>query len=130
MSGWLRRNSLSIVSFGLFAVFLVGQSLAGWHTYDEQQLAHHEHTVGLGTYLTTGHFVEPPSRTGRASSFRWPRTFLLTAWLVQKGSAESKPLGIALAVLFVLSFLLHALGGAPRIQRGAGRSRPAPGEHG
>ena len=58
MPRWLRENGLSIVLFGLFGVFLVGQGLTGWRTYNAEQREHHEQTVGLEAYLTTGHFVE------------------------------------------------------------------------
>jgi uncharacterized protein (DUF486 family) len=145
----LRENGLSIALFGLFAIFFVGQSLTGWRAYDEQQQEHHEPTVGLGSYLTTGHFVEATFENWESEFLQMASYILLTVWLVQKGSSESKPLagdpekdadprsgpdlarapgpmkrggwrlvlyenslGIALALLFVLSFLLHALGGA------------------
>jgi Domain of unknown function (DUF6766) len=145
----LRDNSLSIVLFGLFAIFLVGQSLTGWRAYNQQQREHHEATVGFGTYLTTGHFAEATFENWESEFLQMASYVLLTIWLVQKGSSESKPpggdpakdadprsvsdlgqapgpvrrggwqltlyensLGIALALLFVLSFLLHALGGA------------------
>jgi hypothetical protein len=146
---WLRDNSLSIVLFGLFAIFLVGQSLTGWRTYNAQQEEHREPTVGFGTYLTTGHFVEATFENWESEFLQMASYVLLTIWLIQKGSSESKPLGgdpekdadprsepdleqapgpvrrggwqltlyenslgIALALLFVLSFVLHALGGA------------------
>ena len=145
----LRENGLSIVLFGLFGVFLVGQSLTGWRAYNAEQREHHEPAVGLGTYLTTGHFVEATFENWESEFLQMASYVLLTVWLVQKGSSESKPLGgdpekdadprsvtdperapgpvrrggwrlvlyenslgIALALLFVLSFVLHALGGA------------------
>jgi hypothetical protein len=146
---WLRDNSLSIVLFGLFAIFLMGQSLTGWRTYNAQQEEHREPTVGFGTYLTTGHFVEATFENWESEFLQMASYVLLTIWLIQKGSSESKPpggdpekdadprsmpdvgrapgpvrrggwqltlyensLGITLALLFVLSFVLHALGGA------------------
>ena len=149
MPRWLRDNSLSIVLFGLFAIFLMGQSLTGWRTYNAQQEEHREPTVGLGTYLTTGHFVEATFENWESEFLQMASYVLLTIWLIQKGSSESKPpggdpekdadprsmpdlgrapgpvrrggwqltlyensLGITLALLFVLSFVLHALGGA------------------
>jgi len=145
----LRDNSLSIAMFGLFAVFLVGQALTGWKAYNAEQREHLQPTVGLGTYLSTGHFVEATFENWESEFLQMASYVLLTIWLVQKGSSESKPpggdpakdadprsvadlgrapgpvrrggwqltlyensLGIALALLFVLSFVLHALGGA------------------
>ena len=149
MPRWLRENGLSIVLFGLFGVFLVGQGLTGWRTYNAEQREHHEQTVGLEAYLTTGHFVEATFENWESEFLQMACYVLLTVWLVQKGSSESKPLGgdperdadprsvtelerapgpvrrggwwlvlyenslgIALAVLFMLSSVLHALGGA------------------
>jgi len=149
MPRWLRENGLSIALFGLFGVFMVGQGLTGWRTYNAEQREHHERTIGLGAYLTTGHFVEATFENWESEFLQMASYVLLTVWLVQKGSSESKPiggdpekdadprtvaeldrapgpprrggwrlvlyensLGIALAVLFVLSFVLHALGGA------------------
>ncbi|HET9249261.1 MAG TPA: DUF6766 family protein [Actinomycetota bacterium] len=145
----LRENGLSIVLFGLSAVFLVGQALTGWRAYNAEQREHHEPAVSLGTYLTTGHFVEATFENWESEFLQMASYVLLTIWLVQKGSSESKPLagdpekdadprsvrhddrapgpvrrggwrlvlyenslGIALALLFVLSFALHAVGGA------------------
>ena len=54
MARRLRENGLSIVLFGLFAIFLLGQGLTGWRTYNAEQREHHEQTVGLGAYLTHG----------------------------------------------------------------------------
>jgi hypothetical protein len=145
----LRENGLSIAMFGLFGVFLVGQALTGWNAYNTEQREHLQPTVGLGSYLTTGHFVEATFENWESEFLQMASYVLLTIWLVQKGSSESKPpggdpakeadprsasdlaqapgpvrrggwqlrlyensLGIALALLFALSFALHALGGA------------------
>jgi hypothetical protein len=149
MRTWLRNNSLSVVLFGLFAIFLLGQSLTGWHTYNADQAEHNEPSVTFGSYLTTGHFVEATFENWESEFLQMGAFVLLTIWLVQKGSSESKPvggdpeldadprqssddprapgpvrrggwqlmlyensLGIAFAVLFIMSFVLHALGGA------------------
>jgi hypothetical protein len=90
---WLRDNGLSIVLFGLFAIFLIGQSLTGWRTYNAQQEEHRESTVGFGTYLTTGHFVEATFENWESEFLQMASYVLLTIWLIQKGSSESKPLG-------------------------------------
>jgi Domain of unknown function (DUF6766) len=90
---WLRDNGLSIVLFGLFAIFLIGQSLTGWRTYNAQQEEHREPTVGFGTYLTTGHFVEATFENWESEFLQMASYVLLTIWLIQKGSTESKPPG-------------------------------------
>ena len=49
MPTWVRNNALSIVLFGLFGIFLVGQSLTGWRTYNSDQREHGEPTVDYGS---------------------------------------------------------------------------------
>jgi hypothetical protein len=88
----LRENGLSIVLFGLFAVFLVGQSLTGWRSYNAEQREHHEPAVGLGTYLTTGHFVEATFENWESEFLQMGMYVVLTAFLFQRGSSESKPI--------------------------------------
>lgn len=44
--------------FGLFGILLVGQALTGWNAYNAEQREHLQRAVGLGSYLSTGHFVE------------------------------------------------------------------------
>jgi hypothetical protein len=90
---WLRENGLSIVLFGLFGVFLVGQGLTGWRTYNAEQREHDEQKVGLEAYLTTRHFVEATFENWESEFLQTACYVLLTVWLVQKGSSESKPLG-------------------------------------
>jgi hypothetical protein len=41
----VRENSLSITMFGLFAIFLVAQSITGWRSYDSTLLEHHRQPV-------------------------------------------------------------------------------------
>src|SRR4051812_32324456 len=92
MPKWIRDNGLSIALFGLFAVFLVGQSLTGWRTYNNDQREHHEPVLSYGSYLTTGHFVEATFENWESEFLQMGAYVLLTIWLVQKGSSESKPL--------------------------------------
>src|SRR5687768_11252851 len=144
----MRYNGLSTVMFGLFAVFLVFMSFAGVREYNQEQTDHGEETVSYIEYLQTGHFAEATFENWESEFLQMGAFVLLTAFLVQKGSAESKKPGgdkvdedpnqhrddpdapwpvrqgglwlrlyqnsllIAFAVLFGLSILGHALGGA------------------
>jgi Domain of unknown function (DUF6766) len=49
--------------------------------------------VGFGTYLATGHFVEATFENWESEFLQMASYVLLTIWLIQKGSSESKPLG-------------------------------------
>jgi hypothetical protein len=84
------RNGLAIACFSLFFVFWASQALTGWHVYNEDALTHGESTVGLGAYLLSGHFVEATFENWESEFLQMFAFVLLTAWLVQRGSAESK----------------------------------------
>ena len=44
--------------FGLFAIFLVGQSITGFSVYNDDQREHGESTISYPEYLQSGHFIE------------------------------------------------------------------------
>lgn len=88
---FLRENALSLVLFVLFfATFLFGQSLAGHRAYNAEQKSHGEPTVSYPRYLTTGHFGEATFENWESEFLQMGAFVLLTVWLRQKGSAESK----------------------------------------
>jgi hypothetical protein len=89
----LKDNGLTIVLFGLFALFLAGQSVTGWRTYNSDQVEHGEPTSSYPAYLTTGHFVEATFENWESEFLQMAAYILLTIWLVQRGSSESKPPG-------------------------------------
>ncbi|MEO6712435.1 MAG: DUF6766 family protein [Mycobacteriales bacterium] len=86
-----RDNALSIAALGLFFVtFAAGQTLTGFREYNNDQRAHNEQVVGLGEYLRTGHFREATFENWESEFLQMGLYVLLTAYLVQRGSAESK----------------------------------------
>jgi hypothetical protein len=146
---WVRENSLSVALFGLFVLFLAAQSLTGWRSSNGERKEHDQRTLSYGTYLTSAHFVEATFENWESEFLQMAAYIVLTVWLVQKGSSESKPLdgdpeldadprmqrdkkdapgpvrkggwrivvyenslGLAFAILFLMSITLHALGGA------------------
>jgi hypothetical protein len=148
MRRWLRNNGLSIVMFSLFFLAVVGQSLTGFHEYNDDEKDHGQPLLSFGEYLTTGHFVESIFENWESEFLQMGCYVFLTAFLYQKGSPESKDpdkkgdkgepkagrpkkdapwpvrrggfvlkvyersLSLALLLLFLLSFALHAAGGA------------------
>ncbi|HKQ53995.1 MAG TPA: DUF6766 family protein [Pyrinomonadaceae bacterium] len=90
----LRENGLSIVVFTcFFLVFFVGQSLTGHQEYNNDQQEHGQPTISYGEYLATGHFLEATMENWESEFLQMGLYVLLTAYLYQKGSAESKKLG-------------------------------------
>lgn len=78
--------------FGLFAVFLVFMSLTGERQYNQDQTDHGEETVTFVKYLQTGHFVEAVFENWESEFLQMGGFVLLTVFLHQKGSPESKKL--------------------------------------
>jgi hypothetical protein len=148
MRRWAKEHGLALANGLLFVVFFIGMVLTGAQAYSSDQVEHGEQPVTLVQYLTTGDFVEATFENWESEFLQMGSYFVLTAFLFQRGSAESKPLDgaeqdedprdaevsaatpwpvrrggiwlplyehsllILFAVLFLLSFLLHALGGA------------------
>jgi hypothetical protein len=88
----LQYNGLSMAMFGLFAVFLLFMSFAGVREYNQEQTDHAEETVSYVEYLRTGHFFEATFENWESEFLQMGGFVLLTVWLRQKGSPESKKL--------------------------------------
>ena len=89
----LRENGLSIVWLGLFFLTLVfGQSVAGHREYNSDQREHGRAEVTYAEYLVTPHFVEATMENWESEFLQMFLFVVLTAFLYQKGSAESKKL--------------------------------------
>ncbi len=90
MKQFLRNNGLSVALMVLFAVALVGQAVAGWRAYLEELHIHHRPEVGFTAYLATGHFISAVFENWESEFLQMGVYVLLTVFLVQKGSSESK----------------------------------------
>ena len=88
----LRENGLSIVLFLLMVLFLGGQAVAGMFAYNEEQLQHSQPMVDFIGYLGTSHFLEATMENWESEFLQMFAFVVLTAFLFQKGSAESKKL--------------------------------------
>ena len=143
------ENGLSIVFGGFFLLILVGQAAAGHYAYNEEQREHGQATVDFLNYLGSSHFLEATMENWESEFLQMFAFVVLTAFLYQKGSAESKKpykpeevdkdprksrkkedapwpvrkgglvltlyensLSLAFLLLFVIAFILHAVGGA------------------
>jgi hypothetical protein len=146
---FLRNNGLSLVLFGVFLIILVGQSLVGHQNYNNQQQEHGQPSVTYREYLSGNNFLEATMENWESEFFQMFFFIILTVFLYQKGSAESKDpdreedvdrdpaksptrknapwavrqggwilkiyahsLSLAFFLLFLISFVLHAAGGA------------------
>jgi hypothetical protein len=143
------NHGLSIVLMALFVFSAVGQTLTGWRVHNEEQRQHGEPTVTLSGYLVSGHFGEAIFENTESEFLQMAFYVVLTAFLYQRGSSESKrpdivelvdldprtspnkasaawpvrtggwvlrlyenSLSLTFALLFLISFALHAITGA------------------
>lgn len=92
MSRFWRENGLSIVLLSLFAAFWVGQALTGWRHEIDERRQHGEAPVALSRYLRSGGFWEATGENWESEFLQMAAFVILTAFLRQKGSPESKTL--------------------------------------
>ena len=92
MKRFLRENGLSLVIGALFVGTMVGQTMTGHRAYNDEQREHGQDAVTLGGYLTSGHFVEATAENWESEFLQMFLYVLLTAFLYQKGSSESRKL--------------------------------------
>lgn len=86
-----RNNGLSIVMFGCFlVVFAFGQILTGHREYNSDQQEHGQAPIGLVEYLGSSHFLEATMENWESEFLQMFLFIVLTTFLYQKGSAESK----------------------------------------
>ena len=88
----LRENGLSIVLLSLFLLFWLGQSVTGHREYNSEQQDHNQPQVGYSSYLGSSHFWEATTENWESEFFQMFGYVILTAFLFQKGSSESKKL--------------------------------------
>lgn len=143
-----QNNGLSIAMFSIFVLALIGMSIAGWQTNSETLKDHGQPAEYYTSYIVSGDFIEGVFENWESEFLQMWALVVLTIFLKQKGSSDSKPLrskapqdtasrytiintsswrqtgkaaanflyshslSLVLLGLFLISFVLHALGGA------------------
>ena len=87
-----RENGLSIVLVSAFLAFWIGQSVAGHREHNDEQRQHGQPEITYRAYLGSAHFWEATTENWESEFFQIFFYVFLTAFLYQKGSAESKKL--------------------------------------
>lgn len=91
MRKFLRDNGLSLVTFVLFFVtFIVGQSIVGHREHNQDLLDHDQGAIPYVEYLKSSHFWEATTENWESEFLQMFLYVLLTAFLFQRGSSESK----------------------------------------
>jgi hypothetical protein len=149
MRKWVKEHGLLLANIGLFVVFFGGMVFSGAADYSEDQVAHGQSAVSVLEYLGTGAFLEATFENWESEFLQMGMYVVLTVFLFQKGSSESKPmdkdapqnqdprdaplkpntpwpvrrggwvlklyehsLSIMFLLLFLMSIVLHAVGGS------------------
>ena len=87
---WFRDRALTLVLMAMFLLLLVGQMATGLYEYNDTQRAHGEAPVTMRGYLATGHPWEAVFENWESEFLQMAVFVLLTTFLVQKGSPESR----------------------------------------
>jgi hypothetical protein len=86
----IKNQSLTIVMIALFVLSAVGMVVTGHRNYNDEQREHGQPTAGVVEYMTSGAFAEAFFENWESEFLQMGVYVLLTAFLFQKGSAESK----------------------------------------
>jgi hypothetical protein len=90
MRRWLFEQSLTLFFLTIFLLALVGQSVAGFFAYNDEQRAHDEQAISYGRYLVSSDFGGNVMENWQSEFLQFTLIILATVWLVQRGSTESK----------------------------------------
>ncbi|TCC33107.1 DUF6766 family protein [Kribbella speibonae] len=89
---WLRLRGLLLANLVLFFSFLVGLAFVG-HAHENSELSEHgQPRQTFGQYVGSSSFGEAVFENWESEFLQMFMYVLLTAYLVQKGSAESRPI--------------------------------------
>lgn len=91
----VRDNGLTICFGLLFAGALVAQAIAGHDAFNAEQLQHGGEKIGLGAYITSASYGAAVLENWQSEYLQFTLFILVTVWLIQRGSPESKEPGKA-----------------------------------
>jgi hypothetical protein len=90
MQRWVKDRGLTIALLTCFAISFAGQVFAGWSAENAERARHAEAAMGLAAYLTSGAFLSAVFENWESEFLQMWAYVMLTAYLFQRGSPESK----------------------------------------
>jgi hypothetical protein len=90
---WLYSNSLLLVMTAIFFGSWLAQSATGWARYNTEQEEHGDPTVSWSDYVLRADFWEDTLQNWQSEFLAVGSMVVLTIYLRQRGSPESKPVG-------------------------------------
>lgn len=88
----LRDNGLSLFFGAIFLLALVGQAVSGLAAYNDDQLTAGGDAVTMWQYVTSSSYAVDVAENWQSEYLQFLLMIVVTVWLVQRGSTESKPL--------------------------------------
>lgn len=88
---FIRRNGLSLVLPGLMLIFWTAQFLAGRAEKNKERNEEGKPALSIVQYSRSGHFIQATFENWQSEFLAVASIVLLSIWLRQKGSPESKP---------------------------------------
>jgi hypothetical protein len=89
---WIRDHGLLLANVFLFVIFFLGMTASGFRVANNEQLEHGQPAESIGSYLTSGDFFEATFENWESEFLQMGMYVVLTAYLFQRGSSESKPM--------------------------------------
>jgi hypothetical protein len=90
MKNFLRNNALSLSFLILFVFSIAGQIIFGIKEYNKELIEQGGATVNASQYLSSGHFLQSTFENWESEFLQMALFVVLTIFLMQKGSSESK----------------------------------------
>ena len=89
----LRENSLSAFFGVILLLTIVGQAFTGLAEYNSTVSVDDLPRMTIGEYVTSSQFAVDVAENWQSEYLQFLLYIVLTVWLVQRGSTESKPVG-------------------------------------
>jgi hypothetical protein len=90
MKTFFKNNGLSITFFLLFVVSLIGQVITGLKEHNQEVVDQGGAPLTLAAYLVSGHFLQATFENWESEFLQMALFLILSVFLYQKGSSESK----------------------------------------
>jgi hypothetical protein len=90
---FVRENGLTLAFLLLLLLAVVGELIAGTAAFNGQQVASGGEQLSILEFARSSAFAVDIAENWQSEYLQFALYIVATAWLVQKGSSESKPLG-------------------------------------
>jgi uncharacterized protein DUF6766 len=88
----ITNNSLTLFFLALFIGTVIAQALVGHEAFNDEQNQHDEPRISLARYVVSSSFGAALMENWQSEYLQFTLFVLMTVWLLQRGSPESKQL--------------------------------------